>query len=300
MNFRVHMDYNLNRNCMQEIKVTDHHTAESLQHHVLSKNDIYILDAGYGKAKTYVYATVLNKSDVIMRITPNHLKVYSDEKTPIDLHMRLNKTKEKIFEIFCYIKYENCMYPIRIIASKIPEDKMQAVIKRKKRKAQKSQTKTRAKTLVYAQWTIIATSLISEFSKEEILNIYRSRWQVELLFKRIKQKLSAHKIRPSTKKYAIALIHLWLITWALTEREAYLTERYLIQSNIDVERLSIWDLCSYFYIRITTIIESGWALLTEPSGYEILTKYLLRHKSKRRSQNFDFRSYFTNILVCNP
>ena len=45
-------------------------------------------------------------------------------------------------------------------------------------------------TLFGAGWVVVITSLGTEYCDEEILHLYRSRWQVELLFKRFKQNFS--------------------------------------------------------------------------------------------------------------
>ena len=44
-----------------------------------------------------------------------------------------------------------------------------------------------------------------EYTAKQVLVIYRSRWQIELLFKRIKQHFKVTKIRPSSEKYAKSL-----------------------------------------------------------------------------------------------
>ena len=53
---RIHRCYSLNQNRMQQIKVTDKHTAESLTHFSMGKNDLVMADAGYGTAHNYIYA----------------------------------------------------------------------------------------------------------------------------------------------------------------------------------------------------------------------------------------------------
>ena len=46
---RLHMRYSLNNNCMQEVLLTDNHTAERANIFSIKPNHIYIADAGYGK-----------------------------------------------------------------------------------------------------------------------------------------------------------------------------------------------------------------------------------------------------------
>ena len=41
---------------MKQIKVTDHHTAESLSHFEFRKGDLGMGDTGYGTAQDFIYA----------------------------------------------------------------------------------------------------------------------------------------------------------------------------------------------------------------------------------------------------
>ena len=52
---RIHMCYDLTLGRMDEVLVTDHHTAESFQPFAISPGDIYIADAGFGKGINLEY-----------------------------------------------------------------------------------------------------------------------------------------------------------------------------------------------------------------------------------------------------
>ena len=67
-------------------------------------------------------------------------------------------------------------------------------------------------TLLSAGWVMAITSLGAEYSGEEIMYLYRSRWQVELLFKRFKQNFSIQTIKADSAAYAETETLLWLIT----------------------------------------------------------------------------------------
>ncbi len=69
------MSYSLNNNSMSEVKITDHHTAESFNHYNFKKGDIVLADAGYASAKNYYEATSKG-ADVVIRISPNHFKFF--------------------------------------------------------------------------------------------------------------------------------------------------------------------------------------------------------------------------------
>ena len=90
---RIHMCYSLNQDCMYEVKVTDKHTAESLTHFSLKKDDLVMADARYGTAHNYIYAQE-HQADVILRITPENFCLYDTDGNKISL-VQLSKEAEK-------------------------------------------------------------------------------------------------------------------------------------------------------------------------------------------------------------
>lgn len=295
---RIHMNYNLQTSMMEEIKVTDHHTAESIEHHTIRAGGIYIADAGYGKAKSLDYV-IKHNADAIFRVSPNHISLYDVNGDKLDT-VKLLSTKNKVVDFTCYMQdvKSKKMIPVRIIASKLPEDKQADAIKRKKRKSSKNQSTIKPETLLYAKWVVIATSLDDTYTANKILEIYRCRWQIELLFKRIKQHLKITKIRPASKKYVHALILLWLIIWVVVERQTIMAELCIIQKKMDLTRVSLWTLSSFFFFRVKMIIESVWTTLFDPfENIDLIFKCLQNHKSSRVTQYF--LCHLTNFIAIN-
>lgn len=273
MNCRIHMCYDLKNGRMKEVKVTDHHTAESFKHFNMEKDDIFIADAGYGRAPLYEYA-LLKEADVIFRITPSHFNVVNKKGEQINLYKILRTTKKNQLDIKCYIKRGKKLLPIRIIISRIPDEKIEKAIKRKKRSSQKRQSRIKPETLEYAKWVILATSLDSSHSAEEILNAYRSRWQVELLFKRFKQHFKITTIRKGSENYALAIVHIWLLIWSIVEKESIIMEIKLIESGTDPDCISIWNISSYAYFIVSTSIVLDCCLMGNHFDISLISKYL--------------------------
>ena len=295
---KAHMSYNLNIASMDEVKVTDKHTAESFAHYTIQVGHIYIADSGYGKAKMYEYITKRG-GDAILRFTPSHIKLVDTDGQVIDMTKKLDKEKQ-IVDFECYALNGKKKLPVRIVASQLPEDKKADAIKRKKRSASKRQTKQmKPETLIYAEWVIILTSMDGAYTAEEILEIYRSRWQVELLFKRIKQHFKVTKIRPSSQKYCEAVVLLWLIIWSLVEKQVYLAEIHLIEKGIDMNRFSPWVYSSYFFQKIKTMIESLWATILDPiTDIETIAEKLQNHKQHNRINQY-FTYHLNGFLELN-
>lgn len=297
--YRIHMCYDFGHNHMSQVKLTDVHTAESLKHYHMQKGDIFLADAGYGTAANYAIAQEQN-ADVILRVSPNHFPIYHIDGTKIEIGALLKKAKKQeinSFEVTGFVKYQKRFYFVRLILGQIPEEKAQMARKRKKRRAQKDGCKIKSETLEFAGFVILATSLGIEYSKEEILSLYRSRWQVELLFKRIKQNFRIHTLRAASEKYAFTLIYLWLIVWLLTEKQVLKFEQALIKNKAKKERISQWDLCRFYFIRTVQLLELTWSLFVDPTDTLFLKRYLSTHSSRRQNQNSIFHLEVLPTLI---
>jgi len=287
---RIHMCYDLTLGCMDDVAVTDHHTAESFEPFYIKPDCIYMADAGYGRGKNLEYI-VSRKADAIIRVTPNNIRLAEDPrgKKRIDMTEKLG-TDKKVVDFTCYIHTQNRKYiPVRIIASRLPEDKAEAAVKRKKRKANRNQQTLKDETLIYAEWVILMTSLPENYSAESILALYRARWQIELLFKRIKQFFKAAKVRAATAQHSKVLILMWLITWSLIEREVVAAKIYLIHKQADMSRFSPWTMHNLFFQRFKSILCSLWLTCIDFNTDLIeVYKRLQNHKSTRPNQYADF------------
>jgi IS4 transposase len=204
----------------------------------------------------------------------------------------LSKDKD-IIDFNCYVHTEKKKYiPVRIVAGRIPADKTEAVLNRKKRDAQKRQYTPKAETFIFAQWVILMTSLDSnEYSAAELLEIYRCRWQVELLFKRIKQHFKINRLRKATLPHSKVLVLAWLIQWALVERESYVAEVYLINKNKSLQNYSPWALCDFFSHTLASEFYMILALSIELSGD--LFEALRRLKSHTSTRFYQFDALYS-------
>ena len=285
---RTHMCYSLTRRRMEEIAVTDHRTADSFQMFNIKPGEIYIADAGYGKGK-YLEHIASFGADAILRVTPNQLSIAKDPegKEKIDMAKELEAldVNKNSIDFRCFAHTEKGKYiPVRIIASRLPEDKIAKSIKRKKRRAQKSKSKIRPETLIYAQWVFLITSLDEEsYSTEDVLKLYRLRWQVELLFKRIKQFFKITRIKAATVQHSKVLVLSWLIAWTLTERQTVAAELFLLNNNADMNRYSLWSMSGFFFHGLKSLIASLLSLC-ENIDIAAVFKRLRNHNSERYNQ----------------
>ena len=93
------------------------------------------------------------------------------------------------------------------------------------RKAQRNGTEVQEASLELTQYVLVLTSLPVKFSAQEVLQLYRCRWQIELAFKRLKSLLGIGHVPKSDDQSARA----WMQAKILT---ALLLERLLLEAKI--------------------------------------------------------------------
>ena len=281
---RLHLCYNLTNGKMEAIELTDNKVAESVSHFEVEPGVLYIADAGYGKGKQLCFITK-NHADALFCATPSHMKLAED----IDGHTKIDmvhkfSTSANHLDFKCFIHTQDGKYtPVRIIASRLPEDKALLAKKRKLRNAQRRQCKVRKETLIYAQWLVLITSLGDEYTVEELLEMYRYRWQIELLFKRIKQSLKVMKLRPASLEHSKVTVLVMLILWAITERQVLAAELLLLEKKANLSHYSIWATSSFIFQHLKATIGVVFSILAETYNLDVLLR-LMNHCSSRLNQ----------------
>ena len=286
---RIHLCYSLNENRIKQVKVSDQHTAESLTHFSMGSGDLILADAGYGTAQNYIYAQSQG-ADVILRITPKNFLLYDANGTKISLIAKLEEAEKKQMEwidLFGLCKYKKENGFVRVIAHKLPVDKAAQARKRKIRKASKNQYRIGTQTLLCAGWVVVITSLDARYCGEEILHLYTSRWQVELLFKRFKQNFSIHTIKVGGKAYAETETLLWLILWTIVECQAFQAERFLTEKR--QVSYTTYEECKISFIQVISSLCLSWSLFVDLTDKKYI-RYLSKKQRWRRNQKDAFYS----------
>lgn len=287
---RIHLCYSLNQNRMKQIKVTDHHTAESLSHFEFRKGDLVMGDTGYGTAQNFIYAQE-QKADVILRINPGSFCLYDadgEKKSLVSLLKQADEQGCLIMDISGFCRYQKKTGFVRVIAEKLPEEQAREARKRKQKKASKNQSKIKQDTLFCAGWVVVITTLGAEYSGEEILYLYRCRWQVELLFKRFKQSFCITTAKAGSKQYAETMILLQLIIWIITEQQVYMCECFLKEKREEEKIIySTYEKCKVVFEQIKAILCLSWGLFIDLTD-EANMRYLSQRKRWRNNQNEEF------------
>jgi len=91
----------------------------------------------------------------------------------------------------------------------------------------------------------------------EILHMYRSRWQVELLFKRFKQNFFIISLKAGSTSYAETEVLLWLVVWAVSEKQIFLAGCFLARKEGTVN-YTLYEKCKISFLQIKEILCLSW------------------------------------------
>jgi len=114
--------------------------------------------------------------------------LYNKDGSELNLLEKLHAvTSDTATDIEVYVKLNNVGFTkLRICAIKIPDDRLAKVERRLKRNDSKRQRQTSKEALDMAKFVVVVTALPNTISADEIIYLYRLRWQVEIYFKRLK------------------------------------------------------------------------------------------------------------------
>lgn len=166
-------------------------TGESLKQFPISKGDFIIADRGYCTASGMHY---VSSSDALftVRVNSTALNIFDKDGKKMNLLSKVTKIKQsgEVSAWYAYVKEESSpkLLPIRICAIRKSKEAIKIAHEKIRKLASKKQSITKPETFTFAEYVIVATTFPeTEFSAQQILENYRIRWQIELLFKRFKQ-----------------------------------------------------------------------------------------------------------------
>ena len=161
---------------------------------LLNRGDLALADLGYFKVKTfrqYHDKGVYFLSRFIVTTTISH----ADTGASIDLGWLLRRSKGNCLElkvIMGTVKSEQT--PCRLICLRVSEQVANERRRKLHRSAQKKGRTVSQQHLAFCDWTILITNVPVEWLPAMMAyDLYRVRWQIELLFKQLKSVMRIHQ-----------------------------------------------------------------------------------------------------------
>lgn len=151
------------------------------------KDALLIFDLGYFSQHTL--AAINDRQAFYVTRYQSQTGLYDSQgEEAIDLVDYLKRVEGDWFEMTCLLGLE-AKTPIRLIARRISQSKADERRRQTKRRAKQGKYTASQRSLILCDWEILITNLPDEWTIQQIMDLYRVRWQIELLFKAWKSYL---------------------------------------------------------------------------------------------------------------
>lgn len=216
ISWRLHYCIELPSLSCSEVHLTVPRVGESFKRFRVSPGDVFIGDRGFAHARGIAHVA-LGGGHVLVRVNLTNVTFRDEKQCRFPLLECLRSLREgEIGDWDVFVPHDGALIPGRICAvmlSKAAQEK--AVRKSRRRNGKKG--KVKPETLEAARYIILFTTLGRDISARKILECFRGRWQVELVFKRLKSLLELGHLRKKDTESARAWIYGKLLVAFLIE-----------------------------------------------------------------------------------
>lgn len=166
-------------------------TGESLKHYPVARGEHLVADRAYAHYPGLAYV-VAHGGQVTVRFNPHAIRLLDGAGALFPLTRKLRGLKKTHAVVSWPVQVTGARGQSPIAGRLCVARKSQAAIARAcgkvKRGASHNGTKLRDETLFYAEYVMVFTTAPAEMlAAPAVLELYRLRWQIELVFKRFKQ-----------------------------------------------------------------------------------------------------------------
>lgn len=185
--YRLHFLFNLFEYACTHMELTPSaEGGEKLTRFPATAEDIFVADRAYGTITGMEHLREMG-AGFLLRLRTNPFTLYDRDGKRLDILPRLREMA--IWEplsIPCFYKdSKGELHPVRIVATRKDEEASdQANRQLSRRVSRKQEGKVSPQAKEMAQYIVLATNLPD--TAEQVLELYRARWQIECVFRRLK------------------------------------------------------------------------------------------------------------------
>lgn len=209
--WRLHAIYDPWSSRLVDLQLTGNEGGERLDRFGFSPGDLVVGDRGYAHRRGLAHVAECG-ADFLVRMNWNNVPLEHRDGEPFDLFSFLRKLKDEepgeiVLRTAADARHGIASTPCRLVAVRKPEAAAEATRQKALAEAKKQKRTLASETLEACSYVIVLTSVETcRLDAVQILAIYRLRWQIELLFKRLKSLLKLKNLRTRNTETARAAI----------------------------------------------------------------------------------------------
>jgi hypothetical protein len=299
--WRLHLAYDLLAGRMHQVGVTDRRGGEHLERYRWHAGEVIVADRGYGYRRS-VATAVRQQADVVVRIHPATFPLETEAGQPFNVLGWLRQGGGSAREWHGWCRWAGQRYPVRLVAATLAPTATRRARRRARRKAQKAGRTITTPTLAVAGWLLLITTLAAAtWATADVLYVYRARWQVELVFKKMKQLLRLNQIRSTHRTSVEATVRALLIAWALHESTTTWL-RTLLSATASPEGVvvSSWLVSGLGLDTLRQQVQGGWSEARLQACLPRLHRFLCSRPRRRGCQESTVRTWLEQRACARP
>jgi hypothetical protein len=288
--WRAHAVIDLEHGALCGLDLTDKHGAESLVRHPLEPGEIAVADRAHGR-RTDFGRLLQHGADLVVRIGWRNLPLETPSGEPLDLPAWLRSSISGATERPVQVQTPTGVYPLRLLVVPLPPKQAAEARRRCRQDAKRKQRTVDERSLLAAGFVLLVTTLDpATWPCTDVLALYRCRWQIELLFKRLKSIWRLDHLRARDPESAQAFI-LGVLLAALLAGEVSLTAPVPLDAWLDDpdHPLSRWRWEVLWHAGCLAAIRGHLDLLTLQRRLPALRRHLCDSPRQRSHQATDAR-----------
>jgi len=202
-------------------QITDSSIGEDFQRYPVSQGDLLIADRGYCKRKGICHV-LKNGGHVVVRFHSSNLPLLTyngSAFSPLKQMRCLAPGECGDWDVWFCSPHDGGLIKGRLCAIRKSKEAMELAQKKLRTKASRQQRRVRPETMEYAEYVTLFTTVNRHRLKaDEILALYRGRWQIEILFKRLKSIIDIGHLPKHNPESCIAWLQGKMFVALLVER----------------------------------------------------------------------------------
>jgi hypothetical protein len=268
---------------MDGVEVTDSHSGETFGHCPTQPGDIRVGDRGYAYASSLT-SVLASGGWMVVRMNWKNLPLETPQGSPLDTIACLQPVS--LAEHAVVLATGQGCFPLRLIVAALPQDKAACARQRVRRQARKKGKTPSRHTLLAAGFVLLLTNLPTPlWPAQQVLDLYRFRWQIELFFKRLKSLFHLDHLRAQTP--ALAQVYLLAkLLGALLMDDCLQQARSLCPAWFcSRQPLSLWRLSHLFVDCLRSAVRGTLTFSMILAALPRLTRFICG-PPRQRSQQF--------------
>ena len=280
------------------VKRTDYQDAREKVSDI-GKGDLVIRDLGYFSSDVLLQIMVqeaffLSRLKMKMLVYDQGLNEISFSK----LYATMTKNNFVHTEMEVFIGQKEKV-PVRLIIDIIPDEVYQKRLRTIEIANKKKGHKTSDEYKIRAHFNLLITNVsMEDLPSEQVYNLYKTRWQIELIFKIWKSVCGIHKIHPMRYHRLMCLLYAKFILILINNQIINLLQsKFYKQSKVILSRLKCFKTLTNYFYKTREILNTPKRKIVEYM-HEIATLLSKNHwleKRKNRVNYIEIIELFTCI-----